>query len=75
MKLAVRAAAVGMDPWRVLLPGADPTEHLLAEALVEQLEANAVAKAEVQANLTAYRVIEGALSVLEQLGVIERRRG
>jgi hypothetical protein len=69
----VRAAAVGLDPWRVPERSAHPDEHALTEAIVSQLEVNAVAKLEAQANATAYRTVEGILGVLEVLGFVERK--
>jgi hypothetical protein len=72
MRLAARAAAVGLDPWRVLDAGADPDELAITEQLVTQLEANAIAKVQAQANATAYRFTEGVLGVLELLGLVTR---
>lgn len=62
-----------MDPWRALDAVAD--DALIADALVQQLEANEIAKAEAQANMTAFRVIEGLMGLLEMFGYVERRRG
>jgi hypothetical protein len=70
----VRAAAVGLDPWRVLERSAHPDDRAITEAVVSQLEANQVAKVEVQANAHAARTTEMFLGVLEIIGVIERKR-
>lgn len=67
----MRAGAVGLDPWRVLDAVAD--DALIAEAFIAQLEANEIAKAEAQANMTAYRTTEGLLGILEMLGIVHRR--
>lgn len=69
----MRAAVMGMDPWRVLDAGVD--ESLIAEALVEQLEANALAKVQVEASEIGLRVSEGILAILEIFGHVERKGG
>lgn len=70
----MRAAAVGLDPWRLLSAHTHPDDLAIAEQIVSQLEAEAVAKVETQANATAYRTVEGLIGLLEALGYIERKR-
>ena len=69
----MRAGAVGLDPWRALLADAD--DRLITEALVEGLEANEVAKAEIFARAIGVTVTEGIAEILEVLGFLEKKRG
>jgi hypothetical protein len=69
----VRAAAVGLDPWRLIDLSA-PEDLAIAEHLVSRLEANALAKVQAQANATAYRTVEGLIGLLEALGLVTRKR-
>lgn len=70
----MRAAAVGLDPWRVLERSAHPDDAAITEAIVTQLEANVAAKVQAQANATAYGTAEGILTALEVLGFVTRGR-
>lgn len=74
IELATRAAAVGLDPWRVLRPGAQD-ERLIIDALAERLEGARAVRAAAHANLTAARVIDGLVDILEVLGLVERKAG
>lgn len=68
----MRAGAVGLDPWRALEAVAD--DALITRALVDELEANEVAKTEAQARLSAVQIAEVLFGILEMFGYVERKR-
>lgn len=72
MELAARAGAVGLDPWRVLRPGAR-AEVVATRALVEGMEREQAALAAAQANVIADRVVGGIADLLVILGLLERK--